>query len=208
MAEFNFGQMRQDALIVPTGDFTVRCVKADAVKNSNGDDMIKVQLEVIAGPYTGRKFSNNFNIIPSNPNALAMFFRQMEAFGLDEAYFNTIPNGPAGVARITLDLVGRVVDVNVGIRKWNDVDQPDIKSIKKAPAQLGGVAGASSGAQALPTVTTLPGDASATTVQGSAAVNLPLTDPDDLPATPVTTGGTATATTDVKPTEPEPELSF
>lgn len=206
MAEFNFGQMRQDALIVPTGDFIVRCVKADAVKNSNGDDMIKTQLEVIAGPHTGRKFSNNFNIIPSKPNALAMFFRQMDHFGLDEAYFNTLPNGEAGVARITHDLVGRVVEIEVGVRKWQGVDQPDIKSIKKAPAQLGGVAGASSGAQALPTATALPGDASATTVQGSAAVNLPLTDPDDLPATPVTTGGATPGTTDAQPAEPE--LSF
>lgn len=198
MADFNFGQMRQDAMIVPTGDFILRCVKAEAVKNSKGDDMIKTQLEVIAGPHTGRKFSNNFNIIPSNSNALGMFFRQMDAFGLDEAYFNVLPNGAAGVTRITQDLVGRVVEANVGVRQWNGVDQPDIKTIKKAPAQFGGAAGATSGAQALgspstPLISSTPVN---TVVEGAAAVNLPIS------AGPVS--DPATVPSAIQPEEPAP----
>jgi hypothetical protein len=177
----NFGKMRQDAMTVLTGDFVVRCIEAKPVKNSNGDDMIKTKLQIIAGPYTGRNLSNNFNIIPSNVPALQMFFSHMSHFGLDEAYFAKLPNGESGVHQIARDLVGRVVEVKVGSRKFQGVERENIEGIMPAPAGLGGVGQPQSTAQPLPTALPV---ASAQTVNGAASVTLPMTvgtpsDPDD-----------------------------
>lgn len=182
----NFGKMRQDAMTVLTGDFVVRCISADPTKNSNGDDMIKTKLQIIAGPYTGRNLLNNFNIIPSNTPALQMFFRHMNTFGLDEAYFAKLPNGEAGVHQIARDMVGRVVEVTVEARKYQGVERENIKEIKPAPAGLGGQGQPVANAQALPTAlpTTQP---TAQVVTGSASVDLPMTvgtpsDPESVPA--------------------------
>lgn len=169
----DFGKLRQDAMTVLTGDFIVRCVSADPTKNSNGDDMIKTKLQIIAGPYAGRNLPNNFNIIPSNVPALQMFFSHMNNFGLDEAYFAKLPNGVVGVHQIARDLIGRVVEVKVGSRKWQGVERENIESINPAPAGLGGASQPVTSAQALPTA--LPAaQPAAQTVSGSAAVNLPM----------------------------------
>jgi hypothetical protein len=191
----DFGKLRQDAMTVLTGDFVVRCVSADPTKNSNGDDMIKTKLQIIAGPYAGRNLPNNFNIIPSNVPALQMFFSHMNNFGLDEAYFAKLPNGEVGVHQIARDLVGRVVEVKVGSRKWQGVERENIESIKPAPAGMGGAGQpAQSTAQALPTAQPV---AAAKVVTGSASVDLPMSvstpsDPNNLPKT----------------TAEEPELPF
>jgi hypothetical protein len=183
----NFGKMRQDAMTVLTGDFVVRCIEATPTKNSNGDDMIKTKLQIIAGPYTGRNLPNNFNIIPSNVPALQMFFSHMNTFGLDEAYFAKLPNGEAGVHQIARDLVGRVVEVKVGSRKWMGVERENIESIKPAPAGMGGAGQPVASAQALPTA--LPtAQPAAQTVSGSASIDLPMnvstpSDPAAVPAT-------------------------
>jgi len=193
VADLNFGKMRQDAMTVLTGDFIVRCIEAKPTKNSNGDDMIKTKLQIIAGPYTGRNLPNNFNIIPSNVPALQMFFSHMNCFGLDDAYFNTLPNGETGVHKIAQDLIGRVVEVKVGSRKWQGVDRENIEAIKPAPAGLGGAGQPVAAAQALPTA--LPtAQPTAQVVTGSASVDLPMTvgTPSDPANVPVA----------------EPELSF
>lgn len=205
MADQTFGQMRQEVLTVPTGDFIVRCVKTEAVKNSKGDPMIKTQLEVIAGPMTGRKFTNNFNIMVNNPGALAMFFRQMEKFGLDEAYFNTLPNNDSGVAKIANDLIGRVVEVNVAVRTWNGADMPDIKEIRPAPAQLGGTGTPTATATALPTA--LPA-ATPTVVAGSAAVNLPMTIGDSSSVVNDDANESVATPTGTEPSTAPPERPF
>lgn len=185
--------MRQDAMTVLTGDFIVRCIEAKPTKNSNGDDMIKTKLQIIAGPYTGRNLPNNFNIIPSNVPALQMFFSHMNCFGLDDAYFNTLPNGETGVHKIAQDLIGRVVEVKVGSRKWQGVDRENIEAIKPAPAGLGGAGQPVAAAQALPT-TLSTAQPTAQVVTGSASVDLPMTvgTPSDPANVPIA----------------EPELSF
>ena len=187
MADMNFGKMRQDAMTVLTGDFVVRCIEATPTKNSNGDDMIKAKLQIIAGPYTGRNLPNNFNIIPSNVPALQMFFSHMNNFGLDEAYFAKLPNGEAGVHQIARDLVGRVVEVTVGARKWQGVERENIEKIKPAPAGLGGQGQPVANAQALPTALPTAQPAAAQVVTGSASVDLPMSvgtpsNPDSVPA--------------------------
>ena len=187
MADMNFGKMRQDAMTVLTGDFVVRCIEATPTKNSNGDDMIKTKLQIIAGPYTGRNLPNNFNIIPSNTPALQMFFSHMNNFGLDEAYFAKLPNGETGVHQIARDLVGRVVEVKVGARKWQGVERENIEVIKPAPAGMGGAGQPVANAQALPTA--LPtAQPAAQVVTGSASVDLPMT-----VGTPSDTDGVPTA---------------
>ena len=207
MADMNFGKMRQDALTVLTGDFVVRCVEVTAVKNSNGDDMLKSKLEIIAGPYAGRRIFNNFNIIPSNQAALAMFFRHMQVFGLDDTYFNKLPNGEAGVQAIARDLVGRVVTVTVGTRKFNNVDRENVEAISPAPAGLGGTGLPTSGAQPLatplaqPIQDAAPATTTPATVTGSAEVSLPLTVGDP----PVTTEDALEAPNDENA---EPVLPF
>ena len=169
----NFGKMRQDAMTVLTGDFVVRCIEATPTKNSNGDNMIKTKLQIIAGPYTGRNIPNNFNIIPTNVPSMQMFFSHMNHFGLDETYFAKLPDGETGVHQIARDLIGRVVEIKVGSRKWMGIERENIEAIKPAPAGMGGQGQPVATATTLPTV--LPtAQPAAQVVTGSASVALPM----------------------------------
>lgn len=127
-----------DAL--PKGDYDAECISAEAVKASTGKPMLKCKFRVLTGPHAKRQFFNQFVLVVDNPQALAMFFRNMKAFGLDEGYFGQI--GAQGLVPVAQALLGRQARFSLDIRPYMGEDRNEVKAVK--PLQ-GGVVQAAGG---------------------------------------------------------------
>jgi hypothetical protein len=141
VAELNFKQLRQDSVTVLTGEFPATIVEAEATINSSDNPMIKCKFKIATGPYAGRPIYNNFNITPDSPGALRIFFQQMEALGLGEAFFDHNPQ-PHQIAQ---ELVGKAATLTVGSRTWQGVARENVEKVGPPPLGMGGtVAGVAS----------------------------------------------------------------
>lgn len=153
MTTVNFTQVLQDAKsasfeALPVGDYDVEVDKAESVTSSNGRPMIKVTFKVIVGPHTNRKIINNFVLVVDNPTALAIFFRNMKAMGLDDSFFASL--GASG----TLDpvanaLVGRRARLKLKQREWNGEMRNDVDGVLPYTGAPGGMGGPVAGPQGL-----------------------------------------------------------
>lgn len=189
----NFKKLRQDATSTITGWFTATIVEGSAVRNSKNNPMIKAKLKINGGEYDGRPIWNNFNITPDSPGALRMFFGQMDILGLDENFFDNMPDfgdhpeaDLAAAAFIAQALMGRSADIEIGTRQWQGQDREEIKNWRQ-PGSVGGF-----GSAAGITPTALPG-ALPTALPGVASVT-----PAALPDPPAAT----------EPTTKAPDLPF
>jgi hypothetical protein len=162
---------------LPVGDYPVEIFSADAVTSSNGKPMIKVKLKVLSGPHANRQIFNQFVLSTDNANALAIFFRHMRAFGLNEQYIAGlgVVNDLSPLAQA---LLGRQAVVTLGHREWQGETRNEVNGIKPLTGAVG-----APGAGALPGSQPLPGPAG----PGGPAVSVPLpvNQPTPVPA-PVT----------------------
>jgi hypothetical protein len=163
----NFGQILKDAKsasfeALPIGDYDVETEKSEAVQSSNGRPMIKTTFKVIVGPHTNRKVMNNFVLVVDNPVALAIFFRNMKCFGLEDNFFAAL--GDQGSLDVVANaMVGKRVRLTLGQREWQGEMRNEVKQVKPytgAPGGMGGgpVAGPVTGPQGM---TGVPGPAPA-----------------------------------------------
>lgn len=153
---------------MPDGNYNIEVVKAEAVTASTGRPMIKCKMKVIDGPYQNRPVMTQFVLVIDNPNALAMFFRNMKGFGLDENFFAQLGSGQ--LEPVAAALVSRRAQVTLGTRKWNGEDRNEVTGIKPYTGAPG-------------TMTGTPGVPGATGVSGTPAPGLPR-----MPGLPPTTG--------------------
>jgi len=122
---------------LPSGDYDVVCVSAEAAQSSTGKAMIKAKFRVQGGPHDGRHIWNQFVISPENPNALSFFFQHMKVFGMDENFFAQLPpvnahlgaNDPS-LQRIAATMLNRPARVTVNQRSWNGSMRNNITAIK------------------------------------------------------------------------------
>lgn len=158
MTTIDFSKALQDAKsasfeALPNGDYNVEVVKADAVTASTGRPMIKCKMKVIDGGYQNRPVMTQFVLSIDNPNALAMFFRNMKGFGLDENFFAQMGAG-GQLDPVAAALVGRRAQVTLGTRKWQGEDRNEVTGIKPytgAPGTVVGVPGAPGPITGIPT---------------------------------------------------------
>lgn len=110
---------------LPPDFYDVTVVKAEYRVASTGSNMIAVTFEVDGGAYKTRRLFTNFVLSTDNGFALGMFFRNMNAFGLDDAFFTSIQQYPIeqGMELIAQALFGRSVRTKVGVRKWQGQDR-------------------------------------------------------------------------------------
>jgi len=135
---YNWADMQKEATIVLEGEFPIVVVKSEAVKSSNGKDMIKAKFKIESGTHAGRALFSNFVISPESPGAMRMFFTQLAVFGLDAAFFASIAGQPPAAIAQALD--GRKAVAIVGKGVWQGAEREEIKSYKPA---LGGHGGGS-----------------------------------------------------------------
>ena len=181
MASRSWGELRkqgEDATRpLADGWYDVRVTKAEATEASTGSPMIKVQFQVIDGPQAGRMLFTNL-VLSENAFALSLFFKRMDALGLDGAFFDSLTGAdsdPAqGLPIVANNLVGRLVSVELGTRVYQGTERNEVNNYRKFNGQVSGlvqppnmVGGATNGAP----VPSLPTSAQGTQtgMTGSAA---------------------------------------
>lgn len=155
MSTIDWANLQQQAaaasMALPAGDYNLTVVQCTATQSKGGKPMFKTKFQVEDGPSQGRSVTNNFNLTTDNPVALRIFFRQMNALGLDSNFFAQNPT----VEQIAAMMVGRRARVTLGVRKWQGEDQNEISAI--APALGAGPSGiAPMAAAAAPGVPQVP----------------------------------------------------
>ena len=126
---------------LPPDWYDVVCDKAEATVASTGSDMLKVTLRVTGGPHDGRPLWTNFVLTPDNGFALNIFFRNVQAFGVDPAIV-----APAGsLAEVALALIGRTARAQVGVRTWQGQERNEIVNVVPSGTAQVPVPGAGSG---------------------------------------------------------------
>lgn len=114
---------------LPPGDYDFVISQADATQTQNGKTMYKVRAKVEGnGPHAGRLVFHNFTISPESPNALAIFFRQMNVLGLNREFFAQNPSDH----HVAEELKEKRFRGQVVIKTWNNQEQNEIKQFYTA----------------------------------------------------------------------------
>lgn len=126
---------------IPKDWYDVIISKAVANTASTGSPMIKVQMKVVGGPYNNRVLFTNFVLSTENAVALSIFFRNVDAFGLDDAFFTSLggaDSDPAiGMQTVAAALIGRTARAEVGIRTWQGQERNEVQQCAKPQAGIG-----------------------------------------------------------------------
>lgn len=134
MTTIDFNKAIQDAKgasfeALPIGDYDVEVSKSEAVTSQSGKPMIKTTMKVVSGPYEKRPIINQFVLSIENPQAVAIFFRHMRAFGLTEEWFASLGQ-QSSLAPVADALLGRRARLTLGQREWNGEMRNEVKSVK------------------------------------------------------------------------------
>lgn len=159
MTTVNFNQVLKDAKsasfeALPIGDYDVETEKSEAVQSSNGRPMIKTTFKVIVGPHTNRKVINNFVLVVDNPTALAIFFRNMKCFGLEDNFFAALGD-QGSLDTVANAMIGKRVRLTLGQREWQGEMRNEVKQVKPFTGAPGGMGGPAAGP--MPSMTGVPG---------------------------------------------------
>jgi hypothetical protein len=160
-------QRRRDAgyELFPVGTYDVRVVGAEKPQKGAAMGFI-VQFEVLNGPHAGRKFKNwmtlSDTVIEQYPGLVDMWFREMAALGLSDAYFEAEPSDEQTIAALT----GRTARVQVGRRKKKGTDD-EVDDFKVFPPAV----------PAAPVTAPAPDPMAAPTAAPTPAVSAPVADP-------------------------------
>ena len=123
---------RQDAGLemFPVGTYDVRVVGAE--KPQKGGMGFIIQFEVTTGPLAGRKFKYwatlSDTVIENYPGLVAVWFKEMAALGLGDAFFEAEPSDEQTIAA----LKDRTASAQVGRRKKKGSDD-EVEDIKIFP---------------------------------------------------------------------------
>lgn len=176
--EMNWGALYDSAgeadKPLPNGSYNVEVTKAEAKTTKNGKPMFSLSAKVLDGPHAGRFVWHNLTVTVENPNAMRMFFLNMAAFGLGDAFFKRSP--APNNTDVANALVGRRAQFDVGTQTSGAyAGRNEVKSVKAAtipgasgPSVPGG-AGPSAPAPAVPATPAVPQPAVAPVVPAPAA---------------------------------------
>lgn len=129
---------RQDAgfEMCPVGVYDVKVIGAEVkINESSGRKTFIVQYEILTGPLAGRKVKNWMTIVEEYPGLVAMWFKDMAAMGLDDAFFEAEP----GDQQICDALKARTCQIAVGRRKKNKTSDEEVEDIKVKPPLTGAI---------------------------------------------------------------------
>lgn len=71
---------RGDFELIPPGDYVAQIVKSDLQPTRSGNGQaLKLELDILEGPYRGRKLFDNLNIVHQNPQAQEIAQRTLSA---------------------------------------------------------------------------------------------------------------------------------
>jgi hypothetical protein len=77
--------------VLEAGNYVAKIIESEYKSSSTGKPQIKTRWEVIQGPKAGFKgLWQYFTLTTDNPNALAIFYRQMSALGITQEFFQSL----------------------------------------------------------------------------------------------------------------------
>lgn len=125
MASNSFGDIVKQAAesgtsfdLLPAGPYVAKIIESEYRSSSNGKPQIKTRWEVIAGPNAGFKgLWNYFTLTIDNPNAVAIFFRQLKTLGITQEFIDALAelDNETAVKHIAGALEGRAAGIKVVI---------------------------------------------------------------------------------------------
>lgn len=130
MSSLNWGDLVKEAGDVgsydplPDGDYDLTIIEATAKVSQSGKTMFAVKAQVQTGAHAKRLVWDNLVVSTDNPTALGIFFRKMNALGLNKDFFATSPSN----AQIEQALKGRSFRAQVGSRTWQGQKKNEIKA--------------------------------------------------------------------------------
>ncbi len=118
---------------VPASTYLVTVSSCEAKKTKDGTkDMLKLKGKIVGGgPYDGKVVWTQLTVSPENDNALAIFFRQLGAYGLTETY---LIENQLTMEQIAAVLVGRQANWKVSVGSWGGKPKNDVDDILPATA--------------------------------------------------------------------------
>ena len=181
---------------VPNDWYEVVVEKAERKPASTGAEMVAAQFKIETGPQAGKTLFTNFVFTPDKAFALNIFFRNMEALGVDGNFFTQAQqqglNVEATMTAIASAIVGRRARVEVGTRVWQGQERNEVKNMAASTTGPGGT----------------PGGAQAPVTLGAGPVGGPPVPPASVPSAPaVPTPGASTAPSGASVTAP-PSLPY
>ena len=117
------GDSAQDFTVLPASDYDVKIIKAEAKLASTGKIMFAITCEVTSGPYAKRRLWSNLVVSPANPTALGIFFRQMNAIGIDPKFFTSNPSDD----QVAAALLNKEFRAQVAVKPYQGSDKNEIK---------------------------------------------------------------------------------
>jgi hypothetical protein len=189
---------------LPKDWYSVVVDKAEAVTAQTGSQMVKTTLKVDEGAHAGRNVWTNFVMKLDSPFALGIFFKNMAAFGLGDAFFDGLTErglDPEAALPVIADaLVGRKAKVEVDIRTWQGTERNECKAFTgiggQVPASAANVG--MGGAPGMPPIPPAP---------TNAAPPVPPAQPPTPPVQPAA-GQTAPVPAPVAPSSAPPDTPF
>ena len=187
--------------VLEAGLYDAKIIESEYLTSSGGKPQIKTRWEVISGPKAGFKgLWNYFTLTADNPNAMAIFYRQLSALGITNEFLATLAQADPATAmkQIAMTLQGKTARVKVKVdTEWNN---NKIERINPLPpdALVGGA----------PTGSPFPGATAAPSAVPAPAAQTapPVTEP--APATPAEAVAPTPAAAPVTAPAPLPSAPF
>lgn len=104
--------------LIPDGPYIAKVIESEYKHSSGGKPQIKTRWEVVQGPHAGYKgLWNYFTLTIENPNAVAIFFRQLKALGITQEFLDALSelDNETAVKHIAGALDGRFAAIKVKI---------------------------------------------------------------------------------------------
>lgn len=123
--------------VLEAGDYLAKIIESEYKLSNGGKPQIKTRWEVVQGPKAGFKgLWNYFTLTVDNPNAMAIFYRQMTALGITNEFMTTLAQATPEQAmkQIALALDGRQARVKVVIDK--EYNNNKIERINPLPPEF------------------------------------------------------------------------
>lgn len=157
--------------VLEAGVYVAKIIESEYKNSSTGKPQIKTRWEVVVGPKAGYKgLWNYFTLTVDNPQAMAIFYRQMLAVGITNEFLSTLSQASPEVAmkQIAVALEGRMANIKVAVDK--EYNNNKIERINPVPPEF-------SVTQSAGTSSPFPGMAPVTAAQPAVPVPVPPTAP-------------------------------
>lgn len=150
MSSSSFGALVQKAAesgtsfdLLPAGPYVAKIIESEFQPSKAGKPQIKTRWEVIAGPHAGFKgLWNYFTLTIDNPNAVAIFFRNLKTLGITQEFLDALSelDNETAVKHIAGALEGKMAGIKVTVD--TEYNNNKIDRINPVPADMASHLGA------------------------------------------------------------------